>query len=131
MAAPEKSMRSTLGRARGLGSAKDGTAHWWGQRTTAVALVPLVVWFVVGVVTHAGAPLAEVKAWLGSPVCAVLMVALVVATFQHGRLGLQVVVEDYIHIEGLKVALLLAINGASLLFGGFAVFSILKLAFGG
>ena len=131
MAAPGKSLRSSLGRVRGLGSAKDGTGHWWAQRTTAIALVPLVAWFVVSVIAHAGAPHAEVKAWLGQPVVAVLTVALVVAMFQHARLGLQVVVEDYVHVEGVKIALLLAINAAALLFGGFAVFSILKLAFGG
>jgi succinate dehydrogenase / fumarate reductase membrane anchor subunit len=116
---------------RGLGSAKDGTGHWWAQRTTAVALVPLTVWFVVGVVSHAGAPLGAVKAWLGSPVNAVLMLALVAAMFQHARLGVQVVIEDYVHCETVKIAALLAVNGAALLFGGFAAFSILKVAFGG
>ncbi|MBL8806761.1 MAG: succinate dehydrogenase, hydrophobic membrane anchor protein [Rhodospirillales bacterium] len=131
MAGQDKSLRSSLGRVRGLGSAKDGTSHWWAQRTTAIALVPLAVWFVVGAIAHAGAPLAEVKGWLGHPVTAVLMLALVVAMFQHARLGLQVVVEDYVHCEALKIASVLAINGAALLFGGFAVFSILKLAFGG
>ncbi|MBI1244874.1 MAG: succinate dehydrogenase, hydrophobic membrane anchor protein [Alphaproteobacteria bacterium] len=131
MAAPDKSLRSSLGRVRGLGSAKDGTMHWWAQRTTAIALVPLTVWFVVSVIAHAGAPLAEVKAWIGSPVPAVLMLALVVAMFQHARLGVQVVIEDYVHCEAVKIAALLAVNGAALLFGGFAVFSILKLAFGG
>jgi succinate dehydrogenase / fumarate reductase membrane anchor subunit len=126
-----KSLRSALGQVRGLGSAKDGTHHWWGQRVTAIALVPLTVWFVVSVIGLAGAPYAEFKAWAGSPVVAVLLLALVAATFQHMRLGLQVVVEDYVHAEGCKIALLLAVNGGSLLLGALAALSILKLAFGG
>jgi succinate dehydrogenase / fumarate reductase membrane anchor subunit len=126
-----KSLRSPLGRARGLGSAKDGTHHWWAQRVTAIALVPLTVWFVASVIGLAGAPLIELQAWVASPVVAVLLLILVGATFQHARLGVQVVIEDYVHHEGVKVALLLAVNGAALLFGAIAAFSILKLAFGG
>jgi len=127
----DKSLRSDLGRVRGLGSAKNGTHHWWGQRVTAIALVPLVLWFVASIVGMAGAPLAAVKAWAASPLVAVLLLALVVATFQHARLGLQVVIEDYVHSEPVKIAALLAMNGAVLLLGGVAVVSILKLAFGG
>ena len=128
---PDKSLRSDLGRVRGLGSAKNGTHHWWGQRVTAIALVPLVLWFVASIVGMAGAPLAAVKAWAASPLVAVLLLALVIATFQHARLGLQVVIEDYVHREPVKIAALLAMNGAVLLLGGIAVVSILKLAFGG
>lgn len=126
-----KSLRSPLGRARGLGSAKDGTHHWWAQRVTAIALVPLSLWFVASLIRLAGAPLIELQAWVASPVVAVLLLVLVVATFQHARLGVQVVVEDYVHHEGLKVALLLAVNGAALLFGAISAFAVLKLAFGG
>jgi succinate dehydrogenase / fumarate reductase membrane anchor subunit len=126
-----KSLRSPLGRARGLGSAKEGTAHWWAQRVTAVALVPLTLWFVANVIALAGAPRIDVLAWLASPVAAVLMLLLVAAVFRHAQLGLQVVVEDYVHAEGAKVAALMFVNGASLLLGALAAFSILKLAFGG
>jgi succinate dehydrogenase / fumarate reductase membrane anchor subunit len=126
-----KSLRSDLGRVRGLGSAKDGTHHWWGQRVTAIALVPLVLWFVASVIGLVGAPLAAVKAWVASPIVAVLLLALVAAVFQHARLGLQVVIEDYVHDEAVKIASLLATNGAALLLGGIAALSILKLAFGG
>jgi len=126
-----KSLRSPLGRARGLGSAKDGTHHWWAQRVTAIALIPLSLWFVASIVRLAGAPLIDLQAWAASPVVAVLLLILVVATFQHARLGMQVVVEDYVHHEGVKIAALLAINGASLLFGAISAFSVLKLAFGG
>jgi succinate dehydrogenase / fumarate reductase membrane anchor subunit len=126
-----KSLRSPLGRARGLGSAKEGTAHWWAQRVTAVALVPLTLWFVVNLIALAGAPRIDVLAWLASPVVAVLMLLLVAAVFRHAQLGLQVVIEDYVHAEGVKVAALMFVNGASLLLGALAAFSILKLAFGG
>ncbi|MCA3245910.1 MAG: succinate dehydrogenase, hydrophobic membrane anchor protein [Tagaea sp.] len=126
-----KSLRSPLGRVRGLGSAKDGTHHWWAQRVTAIALVPLLLWFVASVVSLAGAPLAEVKAWLASPIAAVLLLALIVAVFHHAQLGLQVVIEDYVHAEGVKIAALLLVKGAALLFGGLSAFSVLKLAFGG
>jgi succinate dehydrogenase / fumarate reductase, membrane anchor subunit len=127
----KKSLRSDLGRVRGLGSAKDGTHHWWGQRVTAIALVPLTIWFVASIVGLAGAPLTALKAWVASPVVAVLLLALIVAVFQHARLGLQVVIEDYVHDEAFKIASLLAMNAAALLLGGIAALSILKLAFGG
>jgi len=127
----EKSLRSPLGRARGLGSAKDGTHHWWAQRVTAIALVPLTVWFVASIIGLVGASRIDLQAWVASPVVAVLLMILVAATFHHARLGVQVVIEDYVHHEGVKVALLLAVNGTALLFGAVAVFSILKLAFGG
>jgi len=131
MANPTPSLRSPLGRARGLGSAKDGTHHWWGQRVTAIAMVPLLIWFVASVVSLAGAPLADVKAWIASPFVAVPLLALIVAVFHHAQLGLQVVIEDYIHAEGVKLVLLLAVKGAAWLLGGIAAFSVLKIAFGG
>jgi succinate dehydrogenase / fumarate reductase membrane anchor subunit len=98
---------------------------------TAIALVPLTIWFVASIVGLAGAPLAALKAWVASPVVAVLLLALIVAVFQHARLGLQVVIEDYVHDEAVKIASLLAMNAAALLLGGIAALSILKLAFGG
>ena len=94
MATPR--MRSPLGRAIGLGSAKEGVGHWWAQRVTAIALVPLAVWFVIVVVGLAGADRAVFVDWVRHPVPAVLLVLLLVATFYHGALGLQVVIEDYV-----------------------------------
>ncbi len=125
------SLRSPLGRARGLGSAKDGTHHWWAQRVTAIAMVPLLLWFVASIVSLAGAPLPTVQAWIASPISAVLLLSLIVAVFHHAQLGLQVVIEDYVHAEGVKLVLLLAVKGAAWLFGGIAAFSVLKIAFGG
>ncbi len=125
-----KSLRTPLARVRGLGSAKSGTAHWWAQRLTALALIPLSIWFVASVVALAGAGHADVAAWLGSPVPAGLMILLIVATFHHAQLGLQVVIEDYVHHEGLKVASIVAVKGAAIVLGLISVLSVLSLLFG-
>jgi succinate dehydrogenase / fumarate reductase membrane anchor subunit len=125
------SYRTPLGRVRGLGSAKEGVAHWWAQRLTAIALVPLVLWFVISLLSMIGADHAVVKDWLSQPLPAVLTVLLVVATFHHAQLGLQVVVEDYVHNEAAKLTLIILIKFAALLLGALAVFAVLKLAFGG
>ena len=124
------SLRSPLAAARGLGSAKSGTHHWWLQRVTAVALVPLTIWFVIGLIVHAGAPYEEMRAWIGSPITATLMISLLFAMFYHAQLGLQVVIEDYIHGHGCKIAVLWLVKGAAFFFGAAAVFSVVKLAIG-
>ena len=127
----DNSMRTPIGRVRGLGSAKSGLHHWWMQRVTALALIPLTLWFVASVISLAGAGHAETEAWLGSPVVAVLMISLVIATFYHAALGLQVVIEDYIHHEGVKLALLLGVKLVAFLLAITALFAVLKLAVGG
>lgn len=123
--------RTTLGRVRGLGSAKEGIGHWWAQRVTAVALVPLVLWFVIGVIAHAGANHAAIVAWMRQPVSAALMALLVGTALHHAALGLQVVVEDYVHNEGQKLAGILLVKGAAYLLAAIGIVSVLKLAFGG
>jgi succinate dehydrogenase / fumarate reductase membrane anchor subunit len=123
-------LRSPLGRALGLGSAKEGVEHWWAQRVTAVALVPLVLWFVVALVGHLGANHAAALAWLRSPLTAVAMILLVVATFVHMALGVQVVIEDYVHHEGTKVASLVLIRLVCWVLGAAALFAVLRVAFG-
>jgi succinate dehydrogenase / fumarate reductase membrane anchor subunit len=124
-------LRTTLGRVRGLGSAKEGVGHWWAQRTTAVALVPLSLWFVASVIALAGADYAAAVAWFKSPINGTLMVLLVGATFYHAALGLQVVIEDYVHHEGQKIVMIMAVKGACALLGLLAVIAVLKLTFGG
>ncbi len=123
------SLKSPIGRARGLGSAKDGLHHWWMQRLTAIALIPLGIWFVISMISLAGADHAAASAWLANPLTAVLMLLLIVATFHHLQLGLQVVIEDYIHSEAAKVVCLIGLKLASFALGVAAVFAVLKVAF--
>ena len=123
-------MRSPLGRAIGLGSAKQGVEHWWAQRITAVALVPLSLWFASAVIGLAGADLETVQNWVARPLPAILLVLLLIALFYHTSLGLQVVIEDYVHTELVKLGLLVVTR---LLCFGFAVagiFAVLGIALG-
>lgn len=122
------SLRSPLGKVRGLGSAKNGTHHWWMQKVTAVALIPLTVWFVSSVVQMTQADHAAVVKWMSSPVVAVLMMLFIITGIYHLKLGLQVIIEDYIHVEGQKVALQMLVTFGCVLIGALAVFSILKIA---
>jgi succinate dehydrogenase / fumarate reductase membrane anchor subunit len=125
------SLKSPLGQVRGLGAAKSGTHHWWAQRVTAVALVPLTLWFVFALATHAGADHASASAWLAHPINSILALLLIAATFHHLHLGLQVVIEDYIHHEGFKIATLMVVKLLSIALGVAAAFAVLKVAFAG
>ena len=120
-------LRSPLGRALGLGSAKDGVAHWWAQRLSALAQIPLTIWFVAAIVSLSGASHAAVVDWVASPVPAILLVLLIVTTFYHAQLGLQVVIEDYVHGEGTKLALLLFVKGAAVVLGLASLFAIIRM----
>ena len=123
-------LRTPLARVRGLGSAKDGTHHWWMQRITAVALVPMSIWFVVSMIKLTGADHAAVSAWLATPVTAVLMLLFIIATFHHLQLGMQVVIEDYVHGEGTKIFCLMLNTFFSILVGLACIFAIIKLSLG-
>jgi len=122
--------RSDLARVRGLGSAKEGVHHWWMQRLTAVALIPLAIWFVAALISHTGAGYDAASAWLASPVVFGIMVLLVAATFYHAALGLQVIIEDYLHHEGAKIAALLLMKFACALLALTAIVALLVIAFG-
>jgi succinate dehydrogenase / fumarate reductase membrane anchor subunit len=119
--------RSPLGRARGLGSARAGSKHWWAQRLTAVALVPLTFWFIWSMLHLTGATQADVAYWLSSPMRLALLLALIVATFHHLQLGLQVVIEDYVPQEGPKLAAVLAVRGLCILLALVCAISALSL----
>ena len=125
------SHRAPTGRARGLGSARRGVDHWWAQRLTALALVPLTVWFCVSIVGLIGADHATFASWLSAPGRAVAMLLLVVATFGHMKLGLQVVIEDYVHGRGWNVALLVLNTFACVSLGAACAFAVVKVALGG
>ncbi|MBP6626235.1 MAG: succinate dehydrogenase, hydrophobic membrane anchor protein [Arenimonas sp.] len=121
-------LRNPLAAANGLGSAKDGTGHWWNQRLTAIALALLTPWFVVFSVGLIGSDQAQVRAAIGQPVTATLLAAFVIALFWHARLGLQVVVEDYVH-GGLELALQVAIKLTYALAALAALLAIGRIAF--
>jgi len=122
--------RTPLSRARGLGSAKEGVHHWWMQRVTAIALIPLVVWFAISLVMLTGADFAVVRAWIGSPLVMVLLTLTIGVGLYHGQLGLQVVWEDY--TEGaLRVFLILFTKFIAVLFGLGAILAIMRIGFGG
>ena len=124
-------LQHPLGRVRGLGSAKAGSHHWWSQRVTAIALVPLTLWFVYSALTLAGSDYASGMKWLAQPANGILMVLLVIATFHHLQLGLQVVIEDYVHHEAVKLMALVVMKLSSIGLAVAAMFSIIKISFGG
>ncbi len=124
-------LRTPLSRAKGLGSAKEGVEHWWAQRVTAVVLVPMALWTVFSVTSLVGAGYSEVQAWLGSPVNAVLLLIFLIAMFHHLHLGLQVVIEDYVPQEGVKLGSLIAMRFAVLFLAVLSIVSVLRIAFRG
>ena len=125
------SMRSgtSLGRARGLGSAKAGTEHWLYQRITAASNLFLMLWLLISVARMTGYDHASMHSWLQSAWVAVPMVLLIVSVFYHFRLGLQVVIEDY-QTDASRIVLLLLLNFFTVAAAGTAIFAILKVAFG-
>ena len=122
-------IRTPLAVIEGLGSAHSGTAHFWQQRVTAVALAPLAIWFVASVLAYVGAEQGAVAAFFAEPVNAVLMFLFLVAALTHMRLGLQTIIEDYIHSEGMKLSLLILNRFASFAIIATALFALAKMAF--
>lgn len=109
------SLQTPLARVLGLGSAKEGVEHWWWQRLTALALIPLSIWFVVAAVSLVGVDHAAARAWVVQPFNKALLIAFLAALLHHAQLGLQVVIEDYVHTEAWKLSLLLAVKALAVL----------------
>lgn len=124
------SLRSPLGRVLGLGTAKDGTAHWWGQRVSGVAMALLGLWFAGSMLTLPGFEYTHAVAFISAPVNAVLLMLLSVTMTYHSWLGVQVVIEDYVHGHGLKVVSLILSRFAHVILAVAALFAILKLGIG-
>jgi len=123
------SLRSPLGRVLGLGSAKDGTEHWWSQRVSAVALIPLTLWFLFSLLALPGLDYLTVRTWLSFPMSGFLAVLLVAVLAYHSYLGTTVVIEDYVPAAGTKLLSLLVLRFLYVLVGGASVFAILRVAF--
>lgn len=123
--------KTPLSKVRGLGSAKEGTDHFWKQRVTAFANVPLILFFIVFLIMYSGASYAEVTSALSNPILTVLFGLVVLSGIVHMKLGMQVIIEDYIHAEGVKILLLMGNTFFAILMGALSIFAILKLGFGG
>ncbi len=123
-------MHSPLGRAMGLGSAKEGAEHWWMTRVSAVALIPLTLWFVASIIAHTGSDYVTFIAWLRMPLVSILMVLLLIALFYHTTLGLQVVIEDYVHSEA-KFGALIAVRLGCVALAVAGILATMRIAFGG
>jgi succinate dehydrogenase / fumarate reductase, membrane anchor subunit len=124
-------MQSAIGKVRSRGSARSGVGHWKAQRVTALANLLLVLWFVFNAVGMAGSGYAEWAVWFQSQVNASLMILLILSTFYHAKLGVQVVIEDYVHGEAIKVASLVAVTFATAVLATSCIVSVLMLATGG
>jgi succinate dehydrogenase / fumarate reductase, membrane anchor subunit len=126
-----KSLRSPLGTVVGLGSAKSGVHHWWLQRLTSIALVPLTIWFTVSLLSLQSLDHVTVVAWMAQSWTALLLVLLVLVATYHSQLGVRVVVEDYVHNTGLRTVTLVTLTFLHAFLAVAGVFAILKVAFGG
>jgi succinate dehydrogenase / fumarate reductase membrane anchor subunit len=129
----ESKMQSPLARVRHLGSAKEGVNHWWWQRITAVMLIPLALWFVASLwmIVISGASYEDLVVWISGPVSAALMLVFLGAMFLHLKLGLQVVIEDYVHTKWLKWALITILLIVTILLFTVSIYSVIALSLRG
>jgi len=124
-------LRTPLSQVKGLGSAKEGTGHFWVQRLTAIALIPMVIWITFAVARLPSMSQADIHTWLGNPFSAVMMILFLSAAFWHAKLGLQVVIEDYVSDHAVRTVAIIAVNLISVALAVVGVFSVLHIAFTG
>lgn len=124
-----RSMQTSLGKVRGLGSARKGVAHWWLQRLTAIGLVPIIIYLLIGLLTSMSADYGTARAWLSTPINASAMLLLFGVGFYHAALGLQVVIEDYISGENRRLLALVAVKLVMTALAALSIFSTLSIAF--
>jgi len=122
-------LRTPLSQVKGHGSAKEGTGHFWVQRLTAIAMVPLVLWLCFSVASLPGMSQAEIRAWLATPFTAVMMILLMLTGLYHAKLGLQVVIEDYVGNHGIRTLSIIAVTLIFALLAVLGVFSVMRIAF--
>lgn len=123
-------LQTPLAKVRGLGSAKQGTTHWWYQRLTAIVLVPLSMWIMISLVLMTSMDHAMVTGWIKVPVNTILLILFIVSLFYHAQLGMQVVIEDYVDPEWQKITSIILVKFLSLLAGLASVLAILKIFLG-
>ena len=121
-------LRNPLARVKGLGASGEGSHHWWLQRVTALALVPLSLWFVFSIIGHIGDSHSEISAWMAQPSVALLLILYLCFMFFHAQLGVQVVIEDYVHSEPVKIVSLLFVKAIAIVAGLASILSVLRLA---
>lgn len=131
MSAKNTDMRTPLARVRGLGSAREGTGHFWRQRLTAIANIPLILFFTGFLIALNGAGYAQVRTALANPFVALVMALVLISPLYHMRIGMQVIIEDYVYGEGMKLALIALNTFFTIAVGVASLFALLKLAFGG
>jgi succinate dehydrogenase / fumarate reductase membrane anchor subunit len=122
-------METPIARVRGLGSARSGAHHWWLERMTSVALLVLFVWLIASILRLPDLSYGTMREWLADPLAAVPMLLLVAVTFWHAKMGLQVIIEDYVHEAGTKAFAILALNFFAVAGAGLPLFAVLKIAF--
>ncbi len=130
MSGPSHSLRSPLGRARGLGSAKEGLHHWWMQRLTSLALIPLVMWFVVSLIGLRKSDWEQYTLWISNPINATVMILFLGVTFHHAQSGMQVVLEDYVSSHGTRIVSIIAVKFICYALAALSIVSVLIVAFG-
>lgn len=120
--------RTPISQAKGLGSAKEGAHHWWMQRLTAIALVPLTFWFTFAVASNSGATFEEMQQWISSPWVAAFLLLFFIVSYYHGAIGIQVVLEDYVSAEGTRMIIIIAVKFILALLGTASAIAIIKIA---